>query len=91
MTLSSLFITEGTLYERATRLRALLLDLSRCDDKDHLLMLPEAKSLVFKFGKQSFIVIRECYPRHFDRIVSRVPLVCVALSGAPGKSGGLAF
>jgi hypothetical protein len=71
---------EGNLYYRAGKLRAFLVELSKCDVKDNLLMLPE-ECPVFKFGEQSFIAIRDCYLRLFDRIANRVPLLRVALSG----------
>jgi hypothetical protein len=75
---------EGNLYYRAGKLRAFLVELSKCDVKDNLLVLPEEKCPVFKFGQQSFIVIRDCYLRLFEQIVNRVHLLRVALSGTPG-------
>ncbi len=60
------------------------MELNKCDVKDNLLVLPEEKCHVFKFGEQSFIAIRDCYLRLFDRIANRVPLLRVSLSGTPG-------
>jgi hypothetical protein len=75
---------EGNLYKRAGQLRVFLLELGEIDLEDNLLMLPDAKCPVFKYGQLSFITVRDCYPRLFDRIVNRAPLVRVALSGTPG-------
>ena len=75
---------EGSIHCRAGQLRLFLLELSKCDVQDGLLVLPNCKCPMFEFEQRSFIAVRDCYAVLFNCIFNQKTKVRVALTGTPG-------